>query len=42
MSVFTKDLDDLVLQLKCKKFNVVRFLQKNYQENFHCIKQKKM
>ena len=40
MSVFTKDLDDLILHRKYTKCNVVRFLQKNYKENLHYIIQK--
>jgi len=40
MDQFTKDLDDLVLHLKCKKGKLVANLEKNYKENLHYIKRK--
>lgn len=42
MEQFTKDLDELILLLKCKKINLVTNLEKNYKENLHYIKQKKV
>jgi very-short-patch-repair endonuclease len=35
MSQFTKNMDDLLLHLSCKKESLVRHLKKNYKENIH-------
>jgi len=38
MSVFTKDLDDLLLLFGCQKNNLRQHLEKNYKINVHFIK----
>ena len=35
--VFTKNLEELLYYLKTKKFDLTRFLKKNYKENIHYI-----